>query len=244
MQIWLTHCNAWAPGYSDVEQWREFTVQSLPAGDEKPAASGVPAILRRRLTRWGRQAFEVAEQFGTDWPDSAPVIFSSRHGDTGRTFKLLQSLANNEPLSPNGFSLSVHNSALGLFSIIKKLQAPTVAMAGGRDTLACAWQEAVSWLRDGAEKVLLIHSEEPLASLYQGYADEREMPAALAVVLATKPLTGSCPVELVCHPGPSSMPDSASQMVGFLDWWFGDAPQWQSHTSRHVWEWRRGSACV
>lgn len=198
-------------------------------------------MIRRRLTRWGRQALEVAEPACQGLAPDAPVIFSSRHGDTGRTFKLLQALAAGEPLSPNGFSLSVHNSALGIFSIIKNIQAPTVALAAGRDTLAAAWQEAESWLQQGARQVLLVHSEEPLTEFYRDYADEREMPAALAMVLSRRPEPGARPISLTME-GAGDRAGENSLPIEFLAWWHGPESALTADTGAHRWCWRRGAA--
>ncbi|MCP8900138.1 beta-ketoacyl synthase chain length factor [Gilvimarinus xylanilyticus] len=241
MQVWVTHCSAWAPGLESAEQWADFRPDCLPETDAKPAAAGVPAMTRRRLTRWGRQALEVAEPACESLAADAPVIFSSRHGDTERTFKLLQALATDAPLSPNGFSLSVHNSALGIFSIIKKIQAPSVALAAGRDTLAAAWREAETWLQQGARQVLLVHSEEPLAEFYRDYADEREMPAALALVLSAQPEPAAPSVCLTMEDAGESAGHN-SLLIEFLAWWHGSQQMLTADTGNHRWCWRRGAA--
>ncbi|MDO3383455.1 beta-ketoacyl synthase chain length factor [Gilvimarinus algae] len=241
MQVWVSQWAAWAPGIASAQQWSAFDPEQLPTGDDMPPAAGVPAMTRRRLTRWGRQALEVADTMAGALGGDTPVIFSSRHGDTARTYKLLESLARAEALSPNAFSLSVHNSALGLFSILHQVKAPTLALAAGRDTLAAAWMEAASWLSDGSSQVLLVHTEEPLAEFYQRYADERDMPAALALLLTAGPASGAVPVELSMSParGPAS---ANALSVDFLHWWGGSEPALEVTTDQHSWRWSRALA--
>src|SRR5690625_4576870 len=151
MDLFVSQFAAWAPGLERLGDWASWAEQAeLPVSDAVPPVKSVPAMTRRRLTRWGRLALEVATSMQGALDAQTPVIFSSRHGDTHRTQKLLQDLAQGEPLSPTAFSLSVHNAALGLFTIIERITAPSLALAAGRDTLAHAWVEAQGWLAQGA----------------------------------------------------------------------------------------------
>lgn len=239
MQVYVTHSRAWAPGLESEGDWRQWAGHASGIdSDERPATTAVPAMTRRRLTRWGRQALEVATAMPTE--AQTPVIFSSRHGDTARTYKLLQDLANREPLSPNAFSLSVHNSALGIYSILADITAPTLALAGGRETLAQAWLEAQSWLATGSDQVLLVHTDEPLAEFYASDADEPELPAAIALLLSREPAPGAQAVRLEYREGPEAW---LQRSLGweFMAWWYSDRPTLQVPTGRRLWCWRRES---
>jgi hypothetical protein len=201
-------------------------------------------MTRRRLSRWGRQALEVAEPLAAHLDDQVPVIFSSRHGDTRRTFKLLQALAAGDLLSPNSFSLSVHNSALGLLTILKGLRAPSLALAAGQDTFPAAWLEAQSWLADGAKRVLLVHTDEPLGEFYHAYADEQDMPVALALLLTAEP-EGQAPAVTLRMEAPEAAARGAQDepeqalIVRFLAWWYGGEPSLSVSTNQHLWHWTR-----
>lgn len=237
MDVYVTQSLAWAPGLDSVAAWREWAGRPHAIdSDEKPTAEAVPAMTRRRLTRWGRQALEVAT--GMDAGAETPVIFSSRHGDTDRTYKLLVSLADGEPLSPNAFSLSVHNSALGIYSILAEVHAPTIALAAGRETLGEAWVEACSWLATGSPRVLLVHTDEPLSEFYACDADEQELPAALALLLCAEPAPGAVAVDLTFTAGPEA---AIERSLGweFLAWWFSAKPELQVPVGRRLWHWRR-----
>ena len=241
MQVWVSHLHAWAPERETDSAWSDFSPEQLPAGDAKPAAAAVPAMTRRRLTRWGRQALEVAEPIAAEIDVNTPVIFSSRHGDTARTFKLLQDMARGEPLSPNAFSLSVHNSALGLFTILKDIHAPSLALAAGADTLAAAWQEAETWLASGVSQVALIHTDEPLADFYEPYSDERDMPAAVGMLLSTEPKAGARRMTLQRQEARLERTPHA-MLVSFLMGWYSQAAEIRHMSSRHLWRWSYDSA--
>lgn len=239
MDLFVSQFAAWAPGLECPRDWASWAEQAeLPDSDALPPVAAVPAMTRRRLTRWGRLALEVATSMQGQLAVDTPVIFSSRHGDTRRTQKLLQDLALGEPLSPTAFSLSVHNAALGLFTIIERITAPSLALAAGRDTLAHAWVEAQGWLAQGAPQVLLVHCDEPLAEFYRPDADEMEMPAALAMLLSAEPGPGRQRVALHRNPGGAG-PGSVSMMAAFLTWWFGSDARLELSAERTTWAWER-----
>lgn len=244
MDLYVSQDAVWGPGLETPEDWVSWARQrQILDSDAAPAARAVPAITRRRLTRWGRLALEVATTMEQPLPADTPVIFSSRHGDTARTQKLLQDLARGEPLSPTAFSLSVHNSALGIFTILRQIKSPSLALAAGRDTLAQAWVEAEGWLDQGAGQVLLVHADEPLSDFYRVDTDEQEMPAALALLLSREPAPNSKRVSLRCTPNGGNT-QGCSMMIAFLAWWFGPEKRLEFDTDRLTWIWERDVGLV
>lgn len=236
-ELCVARCLAWAPNLVTEPDWRAWALgERAAASDGSPAASAVPAMVRRRLTRWGRLALQVASELVDDLDPQAPVIFSSRHGDTERTQQLLTDLAHAEPLSPTAFSLSVHNAPLGLFTIVQQITAPSLALAAGKETLAQAWLEAATWLAQGASQVLLVHADEPLAGFYQADADEQELPQALALLLTQDKGTR---VSLTHTPNTADALAARSMAIEFLSWWYGDATSFDYASERLCWTWRR-----
>lgn len=236
--VCVSRCLAWAPNLATDADWHAWALGTRAASCEgSPTASAVPAMLRRRLTRWGRLALQVASELADELDPMAPVIFSSRHGDTERTQQLLTDLANGEQLSPTAFSLSVHNAPLGLFTIVRQITAPSLALAAGKETLAHAWLEAATWLAQGAPQVLLVHADEPLAGFYQADADEQELPQALALLLTRD--TGTR-VNLTHAPNVEGVdPAPRSMALEFLAWWYGESAADQYAGDRLQWTWRR-----
>ena len=144
--------------------------------------SFLPALLRRRLDRVGRMALHVAWRC-SEGHSGLPLVFASRHGSLARTVELLNGLARDEPLSPAAFSLSVHNSTAGLFSISRADRSPATALAAGSWTLAAALLEGVGMLTEGARAVLVVYADEALPLEYRAYVEPDEPVFALGLLL-------------------------------------------------------------
>ncbi|MBM3117139.1 beta-ketoacyl synthase chain length factor [Jeongeupia naejangsanensis] len=181
LRFCLRQWSAWAPGLETREAWSGWD-GTLPHGDASPKVDAMPAMLRRRADRLGKMTLETLYA-----PDIAyhgqPLIHASRHGEATRTVPLLQALARDGAVSPQAFSMAVHNATAGLFTIATRTHAPVTAIAAGPETALAGLLEACSQLADGAASVLLCFSDEPLPALYQPYADTAEAPFALTLDL-------------------------------------------------------------
>lgn len=165
---------AWAPGITTREQWQAWAnAPWLPTGEDTPALSEVPAMQRRRIERLGRMAIQTA--CWCEQPDDGgqvPLVFASRHGDVARSMELLNTLSADQPMSPTGFGLSVHNAIGALYSIARGHRGNYLALAAGRATVETACIEAFGLLADGAPEVRLVVYESALPPVYAGFADE------------------------------------------------------------------------
>ena len=123
---------------------------------------------------------------------SLPVVYASRHGALERTIELLENLAKDEPLSPTAFSLSVHNSTVGLFSITRRDRSPATAVAAGAETLPAALLEGIGLLADGAEAVLVVYVDTPPPPPYDVFDEEKLPPFAVALLLTRATLGPRC----------------------------------------------------
>lgn len=246
MDVYVSHCLAWAPGLSTDAEWCAWAAgRATAAAEGVPAANAVPPMLRRRLTPWGRLALEVASGLAEQLHPEAPVIFSSRHGDTERSLALLQDLALGEPLSPNAFSLSVHNASLGLFTILRQIRSPSLALAAGKETFAEAWVEALTWLDQGAPQVLLVHADQPLSGFHAEDVDEEDFPHGIALLLSRSERGNGAGQKLelqfsarIATDGPLA---PRSMGMEFLTWWYGAAPGFSYHGDRLTWSWTRAN---
>jgi len=184
---------AWAPGLPSAERWSAWAAAPwLPSGDEVPAVAELPAMQRRRLTRLGRMALQVAwDCQGCDAADLGfPLIFASRYGDVERSLELLRGLDADNELSPTGFGMSVHNAVSGMYSIARGDVSPAVCVAAGASSAGAGLIEAAGLLADGAREVMLVAYDEPLPSPYESFADERACYWAWAWRLAALPQAG------------------------------------------------------
>ncbi|MGH8282614.1 MAG: beta-ketoacyl synthase chain length factor [Gammaproteobacteria bacterium] len=173
---------AWAPGVTDGPDWRDWIAGKRSDVGEQPNVSFLPALLRRRLDRVGRMALHVAWHCA-EGHTALPLVFASRHGSIARTVQLLDDLARNEPLSPAIFSLSVHNSIAGLFSMARGDRSPATALAAGRRTLVFALLEGAGMLEEGAGKVLVVYADEMPPPEYRAYLEQPEPDFAVGLLL-------------------------------------------------------------
>ncbi|GAB0152257.1 beta-ketoacyl synthase chain length factor [Marinobacterium sp. BA1] len=180
LQAW----NALAPGLEDSSDWSRWLEQpvSLPAELHKVALKQIPPMLRRRFTELGRCAAGAALPLLED-VDGVPGVFASRHGDTPLTLSLLEGIAGDEPMSPTGFSLAVHNAVSGLLSIARKDVSEVTAIASVENLIPHALLEAVTQLQN-SESVLCLIYDVPLPELYQPYTSCEPFPFALAMLLS------------------------------------------------------------
>lgn len=189
----IARWHAWAPGVDGPEAWRAWLPDgSCPDPTAQPDVSYLPSLLRRRLDRGGRMALSTA------WPCTEGIatvqsVFASRHGALDRTLELLGNLATHETLSPTTFSLSVHNSTVGLFSIARSDRGAATAMAAGSDSLNMALLEGVNLVDEGAPYVLVCYSDDVTPAPYSDFhvEDASHRPFAVSLLL-TPPGAAAC----------------------------------------------------
>jgi hypothetical protein len=174
---------AYADGLVTRDEWLAWArgPAQLPAEhvQQVPALSDMPAMMRRRVDRLGRLACQVAywcQQVAGD----VPLVFASRYGDAHRSLQLLGDLVQQQPLSPTGFALSVHNAVAALYSIARGDTRNAVVVAGGRATVTAALVEAAALIADGEPEVLVVCYEAPLPEHYAHFQDEHNCEFAWA----------------------------------------------------------------
>jgi hypothetical protein len=245
MQVSVERWCAWAPGIEDEAAWRLFA--NAPHAPERarraPAIDFVPAMQRRRCDAVARMVLHVANGCAdTRELASLPVVLASRHGPFETTVELLEHIAEEKPLSPTGFSHSVHNTALGLFSIWSGNRSASVALAAGRDTFAHGFIEALALLqRTRADAVLYICADEVVPEPLAALADPAGRAHALALRLVRGRGEGSLRLRLgVGAPAPEperAWPDA----LEFLRWWLGTACELEIARGARRFTWSRAA---
>ena len=180
----IAQWRAWAPGLASADDWYAWCRDPVlpPVSEASPDVSFLPAMQRRRLSRLARMAFSVG------WPlaeglEDLPLVFISRHGETPRTLDILSDLANEQPLSPTQFSLSVHNAVIGLWSILRNETSEMTALAAAGDGLEHGLLEAAALLNEDAAAVLLVITEEQPPHAYASWITDVPFPYALGLLL-------------------------------------------------------------
>lgn len=231
----LKSWSAWSPGldnHADWSSWAHISQRKI-SDVENPGVKDLPMMLRRRLSPLGRMAMRVAHDVKLD--ETPHLVFSSRYGETQQTLKLLQSLALNEPVSPVGFSTSVHNALAGLLSISSKNTKPHTAVSAGKASFCAALLEAICLLHDTPrDPVLLVHYDNPLPEFYAPFGDETVEPLALALLLekgssnAESSFSMNIAKSKVCN----NTEDAALNFIRYIigpdkNWsWSNDATEW------------------
>ena len=250
--ITISDWAAFSPCRMQREEWLAW------AGDEdggaseanyKPDLPWVSAMLRRRLSPMGRAALWAVGQL-SDNQRSEPTatIFASRHGDVGRTVKLLRELAVQAPLSPASFSLSVHNAIGGIHSIASKVYTPVTAISAGPDTICAALLEAYTQLVSSSEAggdVLCVFYDDPLPAPLVEFDREVSDVQALAVRLSlTKDASTGIPLAFSLTEAPNSEEQSAGKSLAHADRFLrfllrGDSDALDLTADRRLWHWRK-----
>jgi hypothetical protein len=180
---------AWMPGLETSAAWRAWAagverVRAVPAAgmDAPPPIKEIPPLLRRRAGMMGRAALHVLSRPELPY-DGQPVVLCSRMGEFGRSFALQSELAREGQVSPQQFSMAVHNAIGGLFMMARAAKAPLSALAAGEEGALAGLQEARAQLAEGAGVVWLLYCDEPLPHEYRALARAEEASGYFAFLL-------------------------------------------------------------
>ena len=124
--------------------------------DEIPDLSFIPMLMRRKLDNFGKAAlyslYNVYEE------NTEPkLIFASCYGDVERVKKLINQRQEEGEISPTGFSFSVHNATIGLFSLLNSIKSSYNSISAGEDTLSNALLESI--LDSKTDNVIFCYAE-------------------------------------------------------------------------------------
>ena len=120
-----------------------FIYKKSISTEEKPDLSFIPMMTRRKLSRLAKIAFATIYACCYENMPSVNLVFASQFGE----FEILENLiaqysAENE-VSPIAFSSSVHNAAIGNFSLLNNIKNKYNAVSAGKNSLSNGLLEAV-----------------------------------------------------------------------------------------------------
>lgn len=188
-ELHIERWSAWAPGLESEDDWKAWAAgeKALAEKFDYPKLTVLPSLMRRRLSDLGKAALKVAYDCHDD-SERLRTIFSSRHGEANQTVALLEDIVTREPVSPTKFSLSVHNTSSGLYTIAAKSTAPSTALAARLDSFEMGFVEAYACLASGREeRVMLVFADVPLNPPFDQLVDY-EPPFAAAFILSSRPV--------------------------------------------------------
>lgn len=229
---------ALAPGVNSCEHWIQWAMR--PDADkfsgEIPKCAQIPMMTARRMSIGSRFAVDtVLSLLEKHKVDAA--IFTSRHGELEKTGRILHNLANEEPVSPTEFSMSVHNTAAGWLTITGKNALPVTSLAAGNDSFQQGILEAQSILSAGASRVMLVDFDGQIPAIYNESVNSEFLPYAVAIILVAG---NTLQCERVSLPGEHQalpLPQSLQFLRGYLS---SSSSFEVSAGNRHSWQWSRG----
>lgn len=113
---------------------------SYITGDEIDV-SFIPMMLRRKLNKFGRAGlYTLYNAYAGGEPN---LLFASEYGDFERVVKLINQRNEDGEVSPAGFSASVHNATVGLFSFLEGIKKGYNSISAGEKTLASGFLESI-----------------------------------------------------------------------------------------------------
>ena len=183
-------------------------------------------------------ALKVAYDCGVT-EEPVRTIFASRHGEANGTIPILQDIMEKSPVSPAKFSLSVHNSASGIYSISANNRTASTAVAAKLDTFEMGFVEAASALATGrVQKMLVVYSDAPLKPPFDVLVDY-EPPFAGAFLLTAKPTPLALQLQMQ---GKKNEVESLSlsHTFAFMRFLLDEKQQSLAHTTDRLhWVWTR-----
>lgn len=230
--------SAWAPDKTRLLDWQAWALdQEFPAESGQPDISAVPAMQRRRMSSLSKMAFATAFACSGALPVKPICIFASRHGELKRTVKIIEGLVRLEDVSPADFSLSVFNTALGLYSIFMQNKEPSTMVVGGEDTFGSALIEARTWLgRFPETPVLLVYFDEPLPEPLSSMEDPPGSPFSVALLFSA---AGKPNVRVDFTHSNGAPRNRRNPGLEFLKFWLSGKPEGTVVTERTRWRWSR-----
>ena len=164
LDVYVDGIGVWSPQLADFDALRGVLDGHSPEpSPRRPAATTLPANERRRAPESVLLAVEVAGQaIAMSGQDAASVacVFASSHGDQPITDYMCATLAQAPTeLSPIRFHNSVHNAAVGYWTIATGCHAPSTAIAAQRASFGAGLLEAASQVCSEQRPVLLVCSD-------------------------------------------------------------------------------------
>ncbi|RAN75323.1 hypothetical protein B5P43_27270 [Bacillus sp. SRB_336] len=190
-RVYVEGVGLWSPQLADFAALRSLLAGVAPLPPSaRPAAATLPPNERRRAPESVLLAVEVAAQaVAMSGRDAAALacVFASSHGDQPITDYMCATLAQAPAeLSPIRFHNSVHNAAVGYWTIATGCHAASTAVAAQRASFGAGLLEAVSQVLAEQRAVLLVCSDTAASGPLDEVTGCRQ-PFGCALVLAPQP---------------------------------------------------------
>lgn len=226
-----------APGLSDATEWQVWSRHSLTIDPTAAQAklTDLPMMTARRLNSGSKLAVDCGLAMLRKHAIDA-VVYTSRHGELERNYRILHALATEQAVSPTDFAMSVHNSAVGNLTIAARQPIVSSSLSAGRDTFQQGLCEVLSLLYAGYTRVLMVDFDGALPEFYHSTlpAPLPTWPYAMALVIEAGN-TLSCETQRASPTEEPSLPQS----LLFLQRYLRDEKHFHISGERLLWQWAR-----
>ncbi|MEO3990593.1 beta-ketoacyl synthase chain length factor [Pseudocitrobacter cyperus] len=229
--------NARAPGLGEADQWLSWAQAPYAIDPDSPQAKLVelPMMTARRLSSGSKLAVECGLTLLRRHAIDA-VLYTSRHGELERNYRILNALANNQAISPTDFAMSVHNAAVGNLTITAKQPIVSSSLSAGRDTFLQGLCEVMCLLQAGHQRILMVDFDGTLPGFYRASLPPHMPGWAYAAAWVFE--AGD---QLRCETAPGGTKDESSlpQSLQFLQHYLSGKADFTVEGERLRWCWRR-----
>ncbi len=163
--------SARAFGFNTKEQFTSLALGEVEADIKavNPKPVNIPMMTARRLSMGCRMAVDIGIELLKSHEDIDAVIYSSATGEEEHNYKVLESAAKGIDCSPTDFSMSVHNTGVGNFTILSKKKIPSSSVSAGIDSFMMALTDAYVMLSSGYKKILVVDYNVSIPPFFKNY---------------------------------------------------------------------------
>jgi hypothetical protein len=193
-----------------------FRGEAAPADPpaRRPSPQVLPPAERRRAPDTVALSLEVAAAAVAGSGRNAadlPCVFASAHGDLGINDYMCATLAADPTLlSPTKFHNSVHNAAVGYWTIGTGCMAASNSLTAYESTFACGLLEAAAQCAADQRAVLLVGYDMPAVGALASVVTSRDLLAVALVVAPARTERTVASLEWSLGAGPAPVPEIQS----------------------------------
>lgn len=180
--------SARAFGFNTKEQFTSLALGKIEADIKaiNPKPTNIPMMTARRLSMGCRMAVDIGIELLKFHEDIDAVIYSSATGEEEHNYKVLESAAKGIDCSPTDFSMSVHNTGVGNFTILSKKKIPSSSVSAGIDSFMMALADAYVMLASGYKKILVVDYNVSIPPFFKNYLkkDFPDYPYSVGLVVS------------------------------------------------------------
>ena len=174
-------------GLTTIEEFTALANGSL-AIDTKvinPKPKLIPMMAARRMSDGCHLAVDLGLELCAK-NKLTGVVYSSLSGEIQHNYKVLLACAKEQPCSPTDFSMSVHNAAVGNFTILSHQAIPSSSVSASEDSFMQALVDAYIRLDNDEDRILVVDYNVSIPKFFLDYNKEKllDYPIAIGFVLA------------------------------------------------------------